>query len=66
MPVTATGFGLSLFARHAVSTPYHPSDSWGWNAPLNHSIATDLKGPLLSAKRPHDKFVTPQIFRDSA
>jgi hypothetical protein len=34
MPVTATSFGLSLFARHAVSTPYHPSDSWGLEGPL--------------------------------
>ena len=45
MPVTATSFGLSLFARHAVSTPYHPSDSWGLEGPLNYSTTTDLGDP---------------------
>ncbi len=35
MPVTATSFGLHLFARHPVSTPYHPSDSLGVESPLN-------------------------------
>ena len=28
MPVVAIGFGLSLFALHAIGTPYYPNDSW--------------------------------------
>ena len=42
MPVTATSFGLRLFARHPVSTPYHPSDSLGVECPLKSIPESDL------------------------
>jgi len=33
------------------SIPYHPSDSWGLEGPLNHSSAGALSGRLMLFKR---------------
>ena len=49
MPVIATSFGRSLFARHAVSTPYHTIDSRGLEGPLNRSAAGDLRSLVFVA-----------------
>ena len=35
----------------AAGQAYHPSDSWGWNAPLNHSRAVGLKESLKDLKQ---------------